>query len=482
MKIKKIKSLFFVSLIFCGTLFSQNNPVRSKPNIIFILADDLGYGDIGCYGQQRISTPNIDALAKNGMRFTQYYSGSAVCAPARATFMTGLHTGHAPVRGNVTIKPEGQFPLPEATVTFPMRLQQAGYNTAAFGKWSLGFVGGTGDPLKKGFDHFYGYNCQTMAHDYYPDHLWQDDQRINLGNNPYKHTVYSADDIHSKAIAFLQQQRKAKPFFAYLPYTLPHADLTVPHNKVYEQYVKKFNEKPLVISHKRDTADGKPFEPYPHAAFAAMVSRLDKYVGEIVSLVNQKKLDKNTIIIFTSDNGPHKEDGGDPQFFNSNGGLRGIKRDLYEGGIREPFIIQWKGTIQPGLISNSPIAMWDIYPTVMDLLASPGNRMDRMEVPGDGISLLPLFYGNELKRNEPLYWELHEGGGKQAVRQGKWKGIKLNVSTAQPTAMELYDLDADPSEKKNVALQFPLIVQQLELIIQNSHYPDKSWPLFPYEK
>ena len=472
----KIVFLIVVMVFHCSNISAQK-PADSKPNIIFILADDLGYGDIGCYGQQKIATPNIDALAKNGMKFTQYYSGSTVCAPARSTFMTGLHTGHTAVRGNVTIKPEGQFPLPASVVTLPMKLKEQGYATAAFGKWSLGFIGTSGDPQKKGFDHFYGYNCQTLAHDYYPDHLWDDDKRVDLSGNPYSHIFYSADIIHEKAIAFIKAQQKDQPFFAYLPYTLPHADLTVPHDQLYEKYKKQFNELPLSIVRASDTAGGKPFEPYPHAAYAAMVSRLDLYVGEIVSLINKKKMADNTIIIFTSDNGPHKEDRGDPAFFNSNGGFKGIKRDLYEGGIREPLIVQWKGTVKAGAVNNEAvIAMWDFFPTIMNILKQPANNLL------DGISFLPALQGNIQPQHEYLYWELHEAGGKQAVRLGKWKGIKLNVTANENSAIELYDIVADPGELNNVAGQNPAIVKQIDGIIRQSHIMDRSWPLLPGEK
>ena len=469
------KALPFIVVAWVVITAPDTNAQPKKPNIIFILADDLGYADVGCYGQKKIKTPNIDALAKKGMTFTQFYSGSTVCAPARASFMTGLHTGHAAVRGNKTFPPEGQFPLPDSAITFPMLLQKNGYYTAAFGKWSLGYITTSGDPQKKGFDDFFGYNCQSLAHSYYPDHLWDNHTRIDYPDSPVQFTHYSADVIHSKVLATINSRKGDQPFFLYLPYTIPHADLTVPHDSVYYNYVKMFNEDPLPATIKKDTA-GKPYEPYPHAAFAAMVSRLDKYVGDIVSLIHRKGMDENTIIIFTSDNGPHKEGGGDPLFFNNTAGLRGIKRDLYEGGIREPLIVYWKNHIKTGAVNKQPFALWDFYPTFLQLagIAAPKNT--------DGISLLPALLNKKQPVHEFFYWELHESGGKQAVRWGKWKGVKTGVSIKTDAAIELYDLETDPFEKNNVASENPEIVRKIESYMQRAHIYNKDWPLFPSEQ
>jgi arylsulfatase A len=386
-----------------------------RPNIILILADDLGYGDVGCYGQEKIETPNIDKLAKQGVRFTQFYSGSTVCAPARCSFMTGLHTGHTVIRGNITVKPEGQMPLPDSVITIAMLLQQSGYATAAFGKWSLGFITTSGDPQKKGFDEFYGYNCQSLAHNYYPDHLWHNHERIDLAGNLKYDSAYSADLIHQQAMQFLKTGHD-KPFFLYLPYTLPHADVIAPHDSIYNYYVKKFNEQPVSMPKTTDN-EQHHFDPYPHAAFAAMVSRLDKYVGEIVNTVKQKGIEENTLIIFTSDNGPHKENGGDPVFFNSNGGLKGIKRDLYEGGIRVPFIVYQKQMTKPGTVNITPFALYDLYPTFLEQATMPVSKNI------DGISILPALSGRKQKQHDWFYWELHEAGGKQAARMGDWKAV-----------------------------------------------------------
>lgn len=276
--------IFTATLLLAAVTVTAQKKIKSpQPNIIFILADDLGYADVGCYGQQKTETPNIDRLAKEGMRFTQFYSGSTVCAPARTSLMTGMHTGHTPIRGNKTFAPEGQTPLAENVQTIANILQKNGYRTGAFGKWSLGFITTSGDPAKKGFEEFYGYNCQSLAHDYYPDHLWHNHDRIDFPENLTANAVYSADTIHAEAMHFIQQQNKNQPFFLYLPYTLPHGDVILPHDDVYNYYINKFHETPLLDTGKKNKL---AFEPYPHAAFAAMVSRLDKYVGEIVKTIN----------------------------------------------------------------------------------------------------------------------------------------------------------------------------------------------------
>ena len=418
----RLPILFFAFCISLVSVNAQQPNSKSKPNIIFIFADDLGYGDLGCYGQQKIETPNIDALAKRGLRFTQFYSGSSVCAPARATFLTGLHTGHSPIRGNKTFKPEGQTPLPDSVVTLANILQQHGYTTGAFGKWSLGYITTSGDPAKKGFDQFYGYNCQTLAHNYYPDHLWNNHQRIDFPDNYEKKDVYSADLIHQQALKFIEQSNQ--PFFVYLPYTLPHAELIVPHDSIYYYYIKKFHEKP---DSSKKKYDGRIRDPYPRACYAAMVTRLDKYVGEIVKAVTQKGIADNTFFIFTSDNGPHKEGGNDPEYFNSSGIFRGIKRDLYEGGIREPFIAYWPGKIKPG-VPSQVCALWDMYPTFLELAGLQVSKKI------DGISIVPtLLHTRKQPQHKYLYWEFHENNGRQAVRWNNWKGVRLEVNkNAEP--------------------------------------------------
>jgi len=449
------------------TQAQQKASANRQPNIILIVADDLGYGDVGCYGQQKTTTPNIDKLAATGMRFTQFYSGTTVCAPSRASLMTGQHTGHTPIRGNRGFQPEGQFPLPDSSLTIAEVLKKAGYVTGAFGKWGMGYPGSTGEPLKQGIDRFYGYNCQSEAHNYYPDHLWDNDRRIEFPGNRTGDVMYSGDKIHAAAMDFLQQNKR-KPFFLFLPYTLPHGDLDVPRDSVYQRYVKLFNEQPLPAP--TGPIKGR-FEPYPHAAFAAMVSRLDRYVGEIYRYVQQNGLADNTLILFTSDNGPHREDGGDPKFFNGSGGFRGIKRDMYEGGIRVPFIANWKGIIKAGVTNDQPAAWWDLFPTFQQL----ANIMVWKNI--DGISIVPTLTGQPQQSHEYFYWEFHEQGGKQAVRWGNWKGVRLNISTVKEGPIELYDLKNDPAEQKNVAAEHPDVVKQIATYMQQAHVSDPNWPV-----
>lgn len=472
-----MKYYFFVlfAAIVCIPSFAQRIKRDIKPNIILIVADDLGFGDLGCYGQQKITTPNIDKLASSGLKFTQFYAGTSVCAPSRASLITGLHTGHTPIRGNREIKPEGQFPLPEEAITMPKMLSNAGYNTAAFGKWGMGYPGSTGVPEKQGFNRFYGYLCQRLAHNYYPDHLWDNDKRIDFSFNIGKDSLYAADHIHQQALGFIKQEHR-QPYFLFLPYTLPHGDLDVPKDTTYWRYVKQFGESPLPQPAKLRNANDR-HEPYPHAAFAAMVSRLDRFVGEIVKAVKESGMGENTLILFTSDNGPHREDGGDPEFFNSSGGLRGIKRDLYEGGIRVPMITYWPGMIKPGITTQTG-AFWDIMPTLLDLAGKP---LQKGSV--DGISLLPTILGRGKQVQHPFYyWEFHENNGRQAVRMGKWKGVSYGVGLAAPEPFQLFDLETDPFEKQNLADKFPSVVDALKAILIKEHIGLKDWPFLFAEK
>ena len=371
---------------------SDKTEAPKTPNIVFILADDLGWGDLGCYGQEKISTPNIDALAALGVRFTQCYSGTTVSAPSRSCLVTGTHSGHTAVRGNVELDPEGQFPLPEGVETIFHDMKAVGYTTGAFGKWGLGFIDSTGDPNKQGVDDFYGFTCQLLAHSYYPDHLWDNGTRVDLLDNideiPYGDGTYAPDLIHERAMAFLDEAAaEGKPFFMWYPTTIPHAELIVPRDSILSKYVGAFPETPY-----KGIDDGPYFrkggyvsQEYPHATFAAMVSRLDYYVGEIVEHLKDLDLYDNTVIIFASDNGPHREGGADPDFFDSNGPWRGYKRDLYEGGIRVPMIVSWPGHIKEGETTDFMCSFWDMMPTLRDLTgsASPEGL--------DGISLLPLL-------------------------------------------------------------------------------------------
>ncbi|HEV9038207.1 MAG TPA: arylsulfatase [Puia sp.] len=461
-----------IRYLACFLLFSCSGILRAqtRPNIILILADDLGYGDVGYQGQQKIHTPNIDRMAGEGMRFTEFYAGTAVCAPSRASLMTGLHTGHTPIRGNRGFKPEGQYPLPDSSLTIATVLQQHGYITGAFGKWGLGYPGSTGTPGKKGFTDFFGYNCQTLAHNYYPDHLWINDEKLELPGNLKKDSVYSGDLIHQHALRFLRENHD-RPFFLYLAYTLPHAALQVPHDSVYRHYVAQFGESPRAPG-AADKRSDYTFEPYPHAAFAAMVSRLDRYVGDILREVKELGIGGKTLILFTSDNGPHREGGGDPAFFDGSGPFRGIKRDLYEGGIREPFIALWPGTIRSGSVCNRPAAFWDLFPTFEETAGLPASKHI------DGYSILPLLKGMDrlARQHDYFYWEFHENGGRQAVRWGNWKGVRLGVNTDPDPPIELYDLSKDPGEKENIAAQHPDIVRHIKTIMLGAHLQNKDWP------
>lgn len=468
----KLIFLFLIplGLLSCHVNTAGTNKVKaSAPNLIFILADDLGYGDLGCYGQKLIHTPTLDKMAAQGMRFTQFYAGATVCAPSRAALMTGMHTGHTSIRGNKEIQPEGQWPLPHTAITIAEMLKESGYVTGDFGKWGLGPVGSSGDPNRQGFDHFFGYNCQRQSHNFYPDHLWKNNTRINYPDNPQKQEVYAAQIIQDSALEFINQN-KEKPFFLYLSYTLPHAALQVPADATFESYKKSFNEQPQPIP---ASWNGTGYQPqaYPHAAFATMVTRLDTYVGQILAKLKTMGLDKNTLVIFSSDNGPHKEGGHQPEFFNSNGGFTGIKRDLYEGGIRVPMIAVWPGKIKEGSVNNHIGAFWDFMPTFSDLAGA------KTPASTDGISLVPILFGqgNQQQHNY-LYWEFHEGGGKQAIRMGKWKGIRLGAMETNESRIALYNLENDPKEEKNIAAAYPDIVNRIAEYMKEAHVENETFP------
>lgn len=476
-----ISSALLMSIVGLQPTFAQKKKGQEykKPNVVFILADDLGYGDLSCYGQEKFETPNIDKLAQNGMRFTQCYSGTTVSAPSRSCLMTGTHSGHTAIRGNKELNPEGQFPLPADSHTIFHTFKEAGYTTAAFGKWGLGFIGSTGDPNKQGVDHFYGYNCQLLAHSYYPDHLWDNDKRVDLKDNvlevPYGKGTYSQDLIHSKALEFLDKQKEDEPFFLFYPTIIPHAELIVPEDSIIKKFRGKYPEKPY-----KGTEPGSPAfrkggycsQFYPHATFAAMIYRLDVYVGQLVQKLKEKGIYDNTIIIFCSDNGPHMEGGADPDFFNSNGMWRGYKRDLYEGGIRVPMIIAWPGHVQPSTETDFMCSFWDVMPTFEEILNPKANLKKR-----DGISILPLLESRKgQKEHEYLYFEFQELNGRQAVRKGAWKLVHMNIRGEKPY-YELYNLASDPSERHNVLNENPEIVAELKTIMEEAHIEDANWPL-----
>ena len=457
---------------------AQINKEKAFPNIVFILADDLGYGDLSCYGQQKFSTPNIDRLASQGMLFRQHYTGCTVSAPSRSCLMTGLHTGHTPIRGNKGWDPEGQWPLPAKSLTIAEMLKTKGYTTGAFGKWGLGYIDTEGDPNSQGFDEFYGFNCQSLAHNYYPDHLWHNHKKIILHQNDSGKTgSYSADVIHKAALDFIELN-KNRPFFLFYPTTIPHAELLAK-----EDYMKIYRGKFDPEKSFKGVDGGPEFrlgpygsQPESHAVFAAMIKELDDYIGEILSKLKELGLEKNTIVIFASDNGPHLEGGADPDFFNSNGDLKGYKRDLYEGGIRTPLLVKWPGKIKAGSTSDLVSAFWDIMPTLAEITDAqiPENI--------DGISFLPTLLGKRnQKQHEYLYWEFHEQGGKIAVRKDTWKAVKRNVDKTPQGSLELYDLSTDTGETNDVASSHPEIVKEMEDIMKQAHTHSEVFP-FVFEQ
>lgn len=478
MTIYNASPVFFISgslLMVAGERVNAQSPKHtpSKPNVVFIIADDLGYGDLSCYGQEKFSTPNIDKVAQHGMRFTQCYSGTTVSAPSRASLLTGLHTGHTPIRGNKEIKPEGQFPIPQGTNTFFKVFKDAGYMTGAFGKWGLGSPGSEGDPNKQYVDEFFGYNCQLLAHNYYPDHLWHNNRRIDLHDNDNgAFGTYSQDLIHEKSLAFLDEHSD-KPFFMFVPCVLPHAELLVPEDSIIRKFRGMYPEKPY-----RGTDDGPAFRKggycsqiYPRATFAAMIYRFDVYVGQIIQKLKDLGVYDNTLIVVTSDNGPHREGGADPDFFNSNGIFRGYKRDLYEGGVRVPMIVSWKGHVEEGTQNDLICAFWDWLPTFAELVGS------KQKTHSDGISILPAITGKgQQQKHTHLYFEFQELGGRQAVRQNNWKLIRQNIRKEGGT-YELYNIASDPSENHNIINEYPEKAAELKALMEQSHQEDPEWPL-----
>jgi arylsulfatase A-like enzyme len=461
--------LSLLSCIFPYKTIDNSTVAKSKPNIIYILADDLGYGDLSCYGQTKFLTPNIDSLSKEGMMFTQHYSGSTVCAPSRSALLTGMHTGHTFIRGNKEVKPEGQFPIPDSIYTLAELVKERGYVTGVFGKWGLGYPNSEGDPLKQGFDRFYGYNCQRLSHNYYPYHLWDNGKKIILqGNQDNKKEQYAPNLIHKEALRFIEENKNA-PFFLFYPSIIPHAELAIPEEYL-KQFEGKYNPEKEFKATDRGVGprEGKyESQKYPHAAFAAMIHLLDDQVGEIVNKVKELGLEDNTIIIFTSDNGPHKEGGADPEYFNSNGNLRGFKRDLYEGGIRVPMIVKWKGKVKEGTVSDHISAFWDILPTFAEIIDV------KIKKSIDGISMLPELLQKPLQqqKHDYLYWEFHELGGRQAIRKDNWKLIRYNVDKREK--YQLYNLEKDPSETINLAEQNQQLVLELAKILESSRTESK---------
>ena len=506
-KFKKDKIMFKTSLFVYALLAvfvllnsscsNEKNTAGKKPNIIYILADDLGYGDVGVYGQKKIETPNIDRLAKDGMMFMQHYAGAPVCAPSRCVLLTGKHLGHSLVRGNdewakrgpvwdyravvndSTL--EGQFPIPAGTVTSARLLQQAGYKTAIIGKWGLGAPQTDGVPNKQGFDYFYGYNCQRQAHTYYPVHLWENDHRVYIGNDtvpptekldkgadPYDIKSYDkfklksySPDLMFKALTKFVDRNKDQPFFLYWATPIPHAPLQAPQRWV-DHYVKKFgDEEPYT--------GNKGYFPcrYPHATYAAMISYLDENIGKLIKQLKDLGIYDNTLIIFTSDNGPTYNGGTDSPWFDSGGPFRSVfgrgKGFVYEGGIRVPMIASWPGKIKPGTVSQLPSVFYDVLPTLCDISGAPKPKDT------DGISFLPELLGEKQKKHEFLYWEYPEYGGQIGVRMGKWKAVCRNMRKKNNFTFELYDLETDLGETNDVAAEHPEIIEKIKQIVKEQH-------------
>ena len=466
-------SLLTLFVAACPAVAAEESQTAKRPpNIIFILADDLGYGDLGCYGQRQIQTPRLDQMAKEGMRFTDCYAGSTVCAPSRCSLMTGLHTGHAWVRGNA-----GRRPLRPEDVTVAEVLKQRGYATGAIGKWGLGEVDSTGFTGRQGFDYWFGYLDQGHAHNYYPTFLWRNDkkvplrnevQHVILGKNRYprgmatKRVDYSHDIFTNEALQFVEKHAD-EPFFLYLAYTIPHAN----------NEAGNLGEKAPPFRG-MEVPDLGPYKnkkwPGPQKGHAAMITRMDADVGRLIDLLKKLDIDDETIVFFSSDNGPHGEGGAKPAFFKSSGPLRGHKRSLHDGGIRVPMIVRWPGHIPADTTSDLPCAFWDFLPTAAELAGT--------DTPSglDGVSLIPTLLGKPgQKQHDFLYWEFHERGDQQAVRMGRWKAIRKRVGRP----LELYDLTADPGEKHNVAADHPDVVTQIETYLKTARSHSPMWSIGP---
>jgi len=472
-----------LSLLTCLTS-SIAQAAAPPPNIVYLLADDLGIGELGCYGQKYIRTPNIDRIAREGIRFTQHYSGNAVCAPSRCCLMTGRHPGHAWVRNNGAPKGlddlkaqfgwefPGQNPIPVEDVTIAEMLKQKGYATGAMGKWGLGHFGTTGDPTTQGFDLFYGFNCQGHAHNHYPKFLWRNRTREPLPGNDrtLSGQTFSQDRFIEEALAFVRASHK-QPFFLYMPFTIPHLSIQAPESSVAE-YRASIPEEDY-----RHTSYLK--HPFPRAGYAGMVTHMDQGIGQILDLIEELGLDENTLVMFSSDNGAtyNRLGGSDSDFFASAGPLRGFKGSLYEGGIRAPFVARWPGRIQPGQVSDHVSAFWDVLPTIAEITGTTA------PADIDGISFAPTLLGqaDQQKTHDHLYWEFPSYGGQQAVRSGDWKAIRQNMmqrNNRDPLKIELYNLKDDIAESRDVAADHPELVAKFAATMKTSRVPSGVFP-FP---
>lgn len=479
-------SMVIVCAGFVMPVRADSQDTDRPPNIIYILADDLGYAELGCYGQEWIETPNIDRLAAEGIRFTQHYSGNAVCAPARCNLLTGKHPGHAYIRSNGNPpgserKPDqgifpGQHPIPDGEVTIAEMLKQKDYATGAAGKWGLGLNGTTGAPNKQGFDLFFGYLCQVHAHNHYPRFLWHNDERVRFPGNDRTLTgeTHSQDKFAEHALRFIRENRD-RPFFLYLPFAIPHLSIQVPEESL-AQYKGKIPEEDY--KHR-----GYLKHPYPRAGYAAMVSHIDRDVGEIMALVEKLGLDENTLIMFSSDNGPtfNRLGGSDSEFFESAGPFRGLKGSLYEGGIRVPLVARWPGKIPAGTVTDHVSAFWDVMPTIAEITGTePPENID-------GISFAPTLLGNPEKqqKHEYLYWEFPGYGGQQALRKGAWKAVRQNIlrkRNPNPLKIELYNLREDVGESNDVAGEHPEVVTEMRRIMREARVPSELFPMPPLDE
>jgi len=485
------KSLFLAGALVI--LAGSTAPVSGadpapRPSVVLILADDLGWGELGCYGQRKIRTPNIDRLAAEGMRFTRHYSGAPVCAPARNVLLTGLHLGHSEIRGNKQAGTgEGQWPISANSLTIAKVLKQAGYLTAATGKWGLGPVGSSGDPNRQGFDLFFGYNCQAVAHSYFPAHLWRNSEKIVINSKPvpghlklpegevrledYQDQTYAPDLIEAEAVKFIEQNA-GNPFFLYCAFIEPHVAMHPPKRLV-ESYPPEWDDQPY-----RGQCGYLP-HPRPRAAYAAMITSLDEHVGKVMAALERTGTKNNTIVIFTSDNGtthlgndPVYGIGGvDAKFFNSTAGLRGFKGSVYEGGLRVPLIVRWPGKVKAGTTSDFPSYFPDHFATLCDVLKlnPPGQR--------DGVSLLPVLSGRNPSKRDPMVWVFPEYGGQVCVRIGDFKMIRGQLNTRKPGDWEVYDVVNDPQEANNVAKDHPELIRQAIEILKAQMNENQVWPL-----
>ena len=480
--------IFLAALAACGGGEPPPQAESRPPNIILFVADDLGYAELGAYGQKHIQTPNIDRIAQDGVKFTQFYSGQAVCAPSRASLMTGKHQGHAYIRNNGNPKGmddlraqygwefPGQFPLAADEVTIAEVLKENGYATGAMGKWGLGHFGTTGDPNRQGFDLFYGFNCQVHAHNHYPRFLWRNSTKETLPGNDRTLTgeTYSQDRFREEGLAFIREHKDG-PFFLYMPFTIPHLSIQVPDESLAE-YKEKIPE--AAYEHKDNYLEHSS----PRAGYAAMVSHLDRDVGRILSLVDELGLADDTLVLFTSDNGPTYDrlGGSDSEFFESAGPFRGLKGSLYEGGIRVPLVAKWPGKIPAGVTADHQAAFWDVLPTLTEIVGAQNPTGI------DGLSFAPTLLGRseQQQKHEFLYWEFPAYGGQQAVRMGDWKGVRqgmLEKDNPDPLAIELYNLAEDVGETRDVAAAHPDIVAKIREIMQRERTPSELFPFPPLD-